>query len=92
MLGYDATEFNVNSHCNITYCTFFVFSCKFQFLIFFVVIDSMHNAFDDGNWALVPEKSAREHILSTLQQAKVQGRHDLCIKDCISKQELMAPF
>jgi hypothetical protein len=46
------------------------FLAKFQFLILFLVVDSMHNAFDDGNWALVPEKSVREHILSTLQQAK----------------------
>jgi hypothetical protein len=32
----------------------------------------MHKAFDDGNWALVPEQSVREQILLALQRAKAK--------------------
>lgn len=48
------------------------FFVAFQFIISFAVVGSMHKAFDDGNWALVPEQSVREQILLALRRAKAE--------------------
>jgi hypothetical protein len=48
------------------------FLVAFQFIISFAVVGSMHKAFDDGNWALVPEQSVREQILLALRRAKAE--------------------
>ena len=49
MLGYKATELDIDFHYNITYRTLFLFLVTFQFLISFAVVGSMYKAFDDGN-------------------------------------------
>jgi hypothetical protein len=54
----------------IVHSSFFLVT--FQFLISFTVVGSMHKAFDDGNWALVPKQSVREQILLALQRAKAK--------------------
>jgi|SRR5882762_140993 hypothetical protein len=48
------------------------FLITFQFLISFAVVGSMHKAFNDSNWALLPEQLVREQILLALQRAKAK--------------------